>query len=228
MLCFGFRVTKELKISAYLLKQWNKNLSPLKSNTQKVHLRAISNLARSVETFMCDTGEWDFILSAVFYLCLLWGFSCLCAKDPRKSCITTSDSWEKDCEKEGWESLRHVHHRKQSQRGGAAEMENELSRGKKKHRHGKVWNQQENNEMGQCQLSHRMAQVGGDLKDHPVPTTCCGLVANQQVMLPRAPSTPTLNASRDGAQLRAHKLHRSPDGCLARHDFGFSLSWQAD
>lgn len=131
VLCFGFRVTKKLKISAYLLKQWNKNLSPLKSNTQKVHLRAISNLPRSVETFMCDTREWDFILSVVFYLCLLWGFSCLCAKDPRKSCITTSDSREKDCEKEGWESLRHVHHRKQSQRGGAAEMENELSGGKK-------------------------------------------------------------------------------------------------
>ena len=46
-----------------------------------------------------------------------------------------------------------------------------------------------------------MALVGGDPKDHPVPTPCHGLGANQQIRLPKAPSSPALNASKDGAQV---------------------------
>ena len=39
-----------------------------------------------------------------------------------------------------------------------------------------------------------MASVGGDLKDHLVPTPCHG-----RIRLPRAPSNQASNASRDGA-----------------------------
>jgi len=34
--------------------------------------------------------------------------------------------------------------------------------------------------------SHRMVCAGRDLKDHQVPTPCCGLVALHQIKLPRA------------------------------------------
>jgi len=37
-------------------------------------------------------------------------------------------------------------------------------------------------------LNHRMVWVGRDLKAHPVPTPCCGLVASHQLRLLRAPS----------------------------------------
>jgi len=39
--------------------------------------------------------------------------------------------------------------------------------------------------------NHRMAEVGGVLKDHPIPTPCCGLGAPHQLRLPRIPPTNT-------------------------------------
>ena len=54
-------------------------------------------------------------------------------------------------------------------------------------------------------MDHRMAKVGGDLKNHPAPDhppalpPCHGLVAPHQIRLPRAPSHLNLNISRDGA-----------------------------
>ena len=45
--------------------------------------------------------------------------------------------------------------------------------------------------------SHRMPWVERDLKDHQVPTPCCGLVATHQIRLPRAPSM-VLGTCRDG------------------------------
>jgi len=44
--------------------------------------------------------------------------------------------------------------------------------------------------------NHRMAWVERALQDRPVPTPCHGLVATQQIRLPRAPS---LSACREGA-----------------------------
>jgi len=43
-----------------------------------------------------------------------------------------------------------------------------------------------------------MALIGRDLKDHPFPTLCHGLVANHQVRLPSIPSNLDLNAFEDG------------------------------
>lgn len=37
--------------------------------------------------------------------------------------------------------------------------------------------------------------IGKDLKAHPVPTTCCGLVSTYQIRLPRASSNLTCNTS---------------------------------
>jgi len=44
-----------------------------------------------------------------------------------------------------------------------------------------------------------MAWVVKDLKAHPVPTPAMGRAATHHVRLPRAPSSPALSASRDGA-----------------------------
>jgi len=46
-----------------------------------------------------------------------------------------------------------------------------------------------------CLMHHRMAWVGSDLKDHPVPTPCCGLVVPHQLRLPRALSNLALSTS---------------------------------
>ena len=43
-----------------------------------------------------------------------------------------------------------------------------------------------------------MAEVGGDPKDHPAPTPCCGLVAPHQLRLPRGLSM-VLGTLRNGA-----------------------------
>ena len=47
-------------------------------------------------------------------------------------------------------------------------------------------------------IHHGMALIGRDLKDHPFPTLCHGLVANHQVRLPSIPSNLDLNAFEDG------------------------------
>jgi len=47
--------------------------------------------------------------------------------------------------------------------------------------------------------NHSMAQVGGELKAHPVPPPAMGRAAPHQLRLPRAPSHLALSAWRDGA-----------------------------
>jgi len=47
--------------------------------------------------------------------------------------------------------------------------------------------------------NHRTAQVGGELKAHPVPPPAMGRAAPHQLRLPRAPSHLALSACRDGA-----------------------------
>jgi len=56
--------------------------------------------------------------------------------------------------------------------------------------------------------NQRMAWVGGDLKDHPVPISAVGSAVTHSVRhqfrFPRAPSNLASNTSRDGASTTSH------------------------